>query len=553
MNILIKRCIGCQKDFNLDQNDLGFYEKLESPIPNYCPSCRMQRRLAHRNERTLYKRKCDLCKEDKISLYPAETPWPVYCASCWWGDGWDAKDFAQEYNSNKPFFEQFKELQFRVPCSALNVTTSVNSEYTNNAGDNKNCYLIFAAENNEDCYYGRLVHGCKFVADVVSIYDSELCYECIDCHKCYNCLFNERCQTSIDLLFCLNMRDSQNCIFSVNGRHKSYLIENEPCSKEEFETKKKEILSSSQNIEKAKKQFEELKSQSFVKYAFQTKCVRATGDYLFNCHDTKIAYDVRNAKNCAYLFDAEDPIDTYDGNNIYYKPELCLDMMGILQCYRCKFSAYIFYSSETEYSIHSYNISNCFGCIGMKKGEYCILNKQYSKDNYEKIKNQIIESMKKEGVYGDFIPPSLSSFGYNETLAKEYFPMTKEEAKSAGFIWQNKETGTFSKETISINAMPNTIEEVSDNILNEILVCVDCSRNFRITKDEFNFYKRMHLPLPRKDFECRHKDRMNKRNPRKLWHRKCMKENCSNEFETSYAPDRPEIVYCEECYQKEVY
>jgi hypothetical protein len=27
---------------------------------------------------------------------------------------------------------------------------------------------------------------------------------------------------------------------------------------------------------------------------------------------------------------------------------------------------------------------------------------------------------------------------------------------------------------------------------------------------------------------------------------------CPNEFETSYAPDRKEIVYCEACYLKEV-
>ncbi len=30
------------------------------------------------------------------------------------------------------------------------------------------------------------------------------------------------------------------------------------------------------------------------------------------------------------------------------------------------------------------------------------------------------------------------------------------------------------------------------------------------------------------------------------------KGRCPNEFETSYAPDRPEIVYCESCYQSEV-
>ena len=101
--------------------------------------------------------------------------------------------------------------------------------------------------------------------------------------------------------------------------------------------------------------------------------------------------------------------------------------------------------------------------------------------------------------------------------------------------------------------MPKTIEEVNEDILKEILVCEDCNKNFRITKSELDFYKRMGLPLPRRDFECRHKLRMSKRNPRKLWHRKCMKEGCGNEFETSYAPERKEIVYCEECYQRTVY
>jgi len=29
-------------------------------------------------------------------------------------------------------------------------------------------------------------------------------------------------------------------------------------------------------------------------------------------------------------------------------------------------------------------------------------------------------------------------------------------------------------------------------------------------------------------------------------------EKCMNEFETAYTADRSEIVYCEECYQKEI-
>ncbi len=75
-------------------------------------------------------------------------------------------------------------------------------------------------------------------------------------------------------------------------------------------------------------------------------------------------------------------------------------------------------------------------------------------------------------------------------------------------------------------------------------------------------YRKMGIPIPKKCFACRRNDRLALRNPRKLWHRTCMcdKENhfhstdkCEVEFETSYAPNRPEIVYCEKCYQQEVY
>jgi len=27
-------------------------------------------------------------------------------------------------------------------------------------------------------------------------------------------------------------------------------------------------------------------------------------------------------------------------------------------------------------------------------------------------------------------------------------------------------------------------------------------------------------------------------------------KHCQNEFETSYSPDRPEVVYCESCYNR---
>ena len=546
-------CKTCESEFEIRDADLVFYEQVKTTPPLYCPDCRMAKRLVFRNERTLYKRPCDLCQKDMITVYSPEANFKVYCHDCWWSDAWNPKSFGMDYDLNKPFFEQYKELQKNVPRQSMATVNNVRSDYTNGSAENKDCYLIFAADYNEDCMYGRLLQRDKFCVDCAFMHESELCYECLDCRNCFKCMFCEQCQASSDLLFCYDMRDSNNCIFCTNGRHLSNAILNVKYTKEEFEKKKAEILANYDSIEKAKKEFEALKKKAIVKFASQTKCHSVTGDYLHNCHQGVLLYDTYDAKNCSYMTDTESPMDSQDCNNYYYKPQFGYNIMGALEGSQLKNSAFVFYCSNVEYCENCHNLINGFGCSAIRKGEYLILNKQYSKEEYFKLKEKIEEQLRNDRIYGQFFPPEIAPFGYNETLANDLFPLTKEDALQRGFRWQEKTTGTYGKETIKKETIPNSIENVDDKILNEILVCEDCNKNFRITEAELNFYRRMHLPLPHKDFECRHKERMSKRNPRKLWHRKCMKENCPNEFETAYSPDRSEVVYCEDCYQKKIY
>jgi hypothetical protein len=545
-------CQNCHSEFWIEPDDFAFYEMMKVPAPKLCPDCRMERRLAFRNERTLYKRACDLCKKDGVSLYPSGTKFPVYCHKCWWSDGWDPVSFGINWDKSRPFFDQFLELKNKVPRIALLVIDSIDSDYTNNSAENKNCYLLFASENDEDCMYGRLIQRCKTSVDCTFLYDSELCYECTDCKKCFKCLFSERLQDCVDVLFSFDMRNCQNCILCTNGRNLNYCIENKQCTKEEFDRKKAEILASHESIEGAKTRYNELLGKTIVKYVSSIKCNNVTGDYMYNCHDGVKIFDYGNSKNSSYIADGEDAIDCQDCNNIYFKPERLYNVMAALQSSNCIVGIYDMYNNDSQYFDSCYNCQSVFGCCGLNKKNYFILNKEYSKEKYLEIREEIIDQLKRDGLYGEFFPAKHSPFGYNETLAQEYFPITEKEAKERGFNWQNQTTGMYGKETIKEENIPQTIAEVSDNILNEVLVCKDCKKNFRITKGELDFYRRMNIPLPHKDFECRHQDRMKKRNPRKLWHRKCMKPGCANEFETSYAPERPEIVYCEACYNQEV-
>ncbi|MES2023336.1 MAG: hypothetical protein V4439_01510, partial [Patescibacteria group bacterium] len=438
-----KICKSCKKEFEIRDADLVFYEQIKVPPPLCCPECRTKKRLAFRNERTLYKRPCDLCKKDGVSLYPAGTTFPVYCHKCWWGDGWDPTTYAMDYDSSKSFLEQFRELKNKVPRIALLVIDSINSDYTNNSAENKNCYLIFASELNEDCAYSRLIMKSKNIIDCYATYESEICYECLDCKGCFKCLFSERLQDCVEVLFSFDMRNSQNCIFCTNGRNLNYCIENKQYTKEEFEKRKAEIFSSHDTLEQAKKKYMTLRGKALVKYASSIKSNNATGDYLYNCHNGVNLFDVRNSKDSSYVADGEDPIDCHDCNNMYFKCERVYNVMGSLQSNNSICGTYIMYCNETNYSDSCYNCTNCFGCAGLNKKSYSILNKQYNKEEYEKLKNEIVAKMKKNEEYGEFIPPTLSPFGYNETLAYDFFPLTKEEAIEKGFNWQEKHTGTY--------------------------------------------------------------------------------------------------------------
>ena len=54
-----KICQNCRGEFTLEPDDFSFYEKIKVPPPTFCFDCRLQRKLAFVNERTLFKRKCD--------------------------------------------------------------------------------------------------------------------------------------------------------------------------------------------------------------------------------------------------------------------------------------------------------------------------------------------------------------------------------------------------------------------------------------------------------------------------------------------------------------
>ena len=567
-----KICQNCKKDFTIEPGDFNFYEKIKVPPPTFCPECRMIRRMTWRNERTIYHRSCDLCKKNTISVYNPDLSFKVYCYDCFFSDDWDQLDSGRKYDFSKPFFEQFKELQLRAPKLARQLSHSIiNSDYTNHVGDVKNCYLAFASVNDEDCYYINYVSYSKWIVDGLRVFKSEQCYECVDCLNCQNVKYSEQCSASFDGFFLFNCKNCSNCFLCSNLVSQSYCIRNVKYAKEEYKEKIKSFnLGSRKIIISLMKEFKDLKKNSIHRAIEGFNNFESTGNYLRNTKRCKNCFDVSDAEDCKYVSYSNEVKDTMDAYAAYPKTELCYESVGSGNpSYNCRFSYLPWASSDILYSNAIFSgCQNCFGCNQITNKSYCILNKQYSKEEYEELVPKIIQHMNDMPYidskgriykYGEFFPVEISPFAYNETIAQQYFPITKEQSIELGYsLYDDKERNY--KITKMPGNLPDDIEDIKDEILSEVIGCEhvgkcnqQCTMAFRVTENELIFYRKMNIPIPSLCQNCRHYERLAKRNPMKLWHRKCMKEGCTNEFETSYAPDRPEIVYCEKCYQQEVY
>ena len=131
-----RQCQNCKNQFTIEPDDFDFYQKLDVPPPTFCPNCRMQRRLAFFNLTNLYRRPCDLCGKDSVSMYAPEAPYRIYCPRCWWSDNWDAMEYGRDYDFSTPFFEQFNTLLHEAPLLglSLDLQTAAISPYNNHAG-----------------------------------------------------------------------------------------------------------------------------------------------------------------------------------------------------------------------------------------------------------------------------------------------------------------------------------------------------------------------------------------------------------------------------------
>ncbi len=542
------------KEFIISPDDELFYARLGVPLPTLCPQERMRRRMMFRNERALYRRNCDSSGAPIISMFSPDKALKVFSLPVWWSDSWDGKDYGRPFDFGKTLAENLKPLVQHVPWPALgnDFSSMQNSDYCNQVGNLKDCYLVYNSDFSERCMYSKGVNRCFDCLDCFKVYDSEGLYECTNCNTCTFSSYLSDSQNCTECHYGSNLIGCQHCFGCVNLRNQQFTFFNERCTPEQYHSRAQEIRQAF-GPEAVLKSYQDFKEQHFAKWMRERNTENCTGDYIVNCKNCVDCYDCEDLEKSNYCCDLK------KGNDISHSNYDCSFFgMGVIECYECVtvgynanralFSMDAWGGSEIAYSLNCVNgCSDVFACVNLRKASYCILNQQYTKDDYFTLKAKIIQHLKETKEWGEFLAVSLSPFAYNESMAQEYFPMTKEQALARGYKWRDPDAAEYRPSTVNI---PRAIADVPEQFTQELLSCAATGKNYKIQKAELAFYKKFGLPIPAFCPDERHRRRFLSRNPRVLYQRLC--SHCGSMIETTHAPDRAEPVLCEKDYLAEV-
>ena len=550
MEINDKKCIVCGDGFKISPNELGMYEKVDIVIPEICFFCRVRQHLNFWMFGKFRKGVSDLSGESLITVLPEKSRYPIYKLHEWHSDAWDAMDYGQDYDSNKSFFTQLQELQEKVPHPHQNGAKNTDCDWCDDVWNSKNCYLSRSMEQCEDLHYSYRNLWVKNSIDVTVCFSSEKCFDSVNCYNSYKLFYSRNSKDCIDSYFLQDCRNCQNCFMCWNLRGKSYCIENVQYTREEY-LKKLELfnLGSYSTVLNFKKRLEEIAKEEVVhRENFNLKTHNSDGDNLTNTKDCHNCYIINDSEDCYNVMRGMKSKSSIDISGCWFS-ELMGNCSSCVGGYAEKYCAWSS-SRYSEYLDICLECEYCFGCVGIKKKKYCILNKQYSKESFDELRTRIIEDMKRRGEYGKFLPYSMSAGPFNFSTSFLYFPDTKkEDILKLGGYWEDINESNI--QGLQTSGLPDSIDDINEDICSQALICPETGWRFNIAKNELSFYKQNNIPLPRYHFDVRIKNNLKYTTVLQSYPYNCF--YCKKEIHAYYPKDWGyKKVACEECYLREI-
>ena len=531
-----RSCVVSGQSFEIDPVDCAFYQALGVPPPRLSPIERLRRRLSYRNFRSLGYRSCSATGKRILSMYDDHSPFPVFDQDYWWSDAWDARSFAVDFNLAEAFFPQYRRFAERIPRYAISNILSENCHYSNLTLEAKDCYLVFGCVRNENCLYGHIVWDSSNCVDNLYAFRCEWCSNSVDILDCYDVHYSSESVDCSESYFLHDCRSCRNCFGGVNLRGKEYYFFNQPCSPEEYQRKLEQIKPlKSETVRGGMKWLEEQKQTvCFYPELFGFKNESVSGNHIYESKNVHDSFDIKRTEDCRYCFTIFGQDHCYDLAFSASPSRYCYESLTIAGCERVLFSHLVKDCQDVEYSEHCFSSHHLFGCHGLRNASYCIFNNQYGKEEYFRIRQRIVDQMIEAGEWGEFFPAKDSPFAYNESVAQEYLPLSREEVINRRWRWKEECQNASSQE-----------------MREGVLRCKETGKDFKVIEPEADFYRRLGLPFPDLSPACRHTQRMSMRVPREL--RVCQCARCGVSLKSSQPSASAAQLFCLECYERCLY
>ncbi len=427
-------------------------------------------------------------------------------------------DYFLEYDFSKTFFENFKDLIENTPVLSRMVYEWLeNCEYSESVTYSKNVYLSFIVINNcENILYTFYSQdNCKDVINWVMVWDnSEQIYFSAWIIKWHKIFYSKYIVNSNNIWFSTNLIWCSECILCDNLENKNYCIKNIEYSKEKYFEEKEKILKEKDKFFDYYKWLNKTAKNLASKNTRWSFCVESE-----NIENGYFTYRLKNARNAMFVWHSEWRQNVYD--TFWSDDPWTWEIYGSVNLwwtdnqYLCDWVVW----SNLYYCFSCFNCSYCIWCNWIINKSYCILNKQYSKEDWETMATKIFEQMENDQILGKFFPWDLNPYYFNDTVAWLIWDFSKQEVEAEWYLWRDEKVKVDIKEWSEIiytesSLLPPRLRGIEGELINkyqwynsdwtwyinpEILnkVIKDEKWNYyKITKIEYDFLIKHGLPLP---------------------------------------------------------
>lgn len=548
-------CPETEQIWELPQEALTFYQQLKTPPSKLVPWAQIRRMRAAVIGVDFFSRSLSnghsliTCYDPQsiATLLPPEE----------WHTQRTADAFLRSSSAIDPqssFFEQWARFSPTVPRpSLIQDPKNENSEWTNSCVNSKNEYYSYNEYSSQNCLYCEYGMSDANSCDLTGCDHAEWSYDSTLCYNVSHAFFSERCTESHHLTLCLNCVNCRDCFGSANLKNKQFYFLNEQLSEEEYKRRIAEIDLSDHQILQAwrKRIIQNIWDNAPRKAVTNRNVERATGDENIDSRD--VIGVALTACQRTYLSFGNSEIQDSCSITSSIRSERCLYSQNLEQGYENKFSSYCTSCIDVEYCELLQNCEHCFGCIGLQNKKFCILNTQYSEEEYWNIVDELKTQMLKRGEYGEFFPYSSFFNAYNTSNGDIFFPLLQAEAEKIGARWFDFHAYQIHQQEtqhLHIQELPEKLSEFTDAMLSSFFRCEKSGRLYRIVKPELAWHRQFNVALPRLHPTIRRKQRDLEMYPVEFTWTECA--TCHKHITTRVPLSRGYTLLCETCFENQL-